>query len=52
MASGAAEIDFGGETLDMPNYGENAWPQMGSGDWAKYGFKEAAYQRNISMSTH
>lgn len=43
MATGAAEIDFGGETV-----GSNSYPAMGSGSFAAQGYKTAAYQRNVT----
>ncbi|MBV8359986.1 MAG: neprosin family prolyl endopeptidase [Deltaproteobacteria bacterium] len=42
MASGAAEIDYGGETV-----GTTSWPPMGSGAFANTGWQHAAYQRDI-----
>jgi len=45
MALGSAStVDFGGETfnLDLDN-----WPEMGSGDFAGDGWREAAYQKHI-----
>ncbi len=42
LASGAAEIDYGGETV-----GTTSWPPMGSGQMASAGWQHAAYQRDI-----
>jgi hypothetical protein len=42
MATGAAEVDYGGETV-----GTGVYPPMGSGSFAAQGYKFAAYQRNI-----
>jgi hypothetical protein len=42
MATGATEIDYGGETVSP-----DAYPPMGSGAFASEGYKKAAYQRNI-----
>jgi hypothetical protein len=42
MASGASEIDYGGETV-----GTTSWPPMGSGAFANTGWQHAAYQRDI-----
>jgi len=42
LASGATDIDFGGETV-----GNGSYPSMGSGQFADRGFKLAAYQRSI-----
>ncbi|MBV8056917.1 MAG: neprosin family prolyl endopeptidase [Deltaproteobacteria bacterium] len=42
MASNAANIDFGGETVD-----KTAWPPMGSGAFARTGYQQAAYHRAI-----
>ncbi|HEY0205440.1 MAG TPA: neprosin family prolyl endopeptidase [Acetobacteraceae bacterium] len=42
LASKAAEIDFGGETV-----GTTSWPPMGSGAMANAGWQHAAYQRDI-----
>jgi Neprosin len=42
MATGAAEIDYGGETVSSSVY-----PPMGSGNFASTGYKLAAYQRSI-----
>jgi len=42
MASGAASIDYGGETV-----GTTSWPPMGSGAFASAGWQQAAYQRDI-----
>jgi len=42
MATGATEIDYGGETV-----GNGSYPPMGSGEFAERGYKFAAYQRNI-----
>jgi hypothetical protein len=43
MALAAATVDFGGETC-----GTDRFPPMGSGAFAARGFKEAAYQRNVT----
>jgi hypothetical protein len=43
MATGATEIDFGGETV-----GTGAYPPMGSGAFAALGYRKAAYHRNIT----
>jgi hypothetical protein len=43
MATGATEIDFGGETV-----GNGAYPPMGSGAFAASGYSKAAYHRNIT----
>jgi hypothetical protein len=42
MASAAAEIDYGGETV-----GTTSWPPMGSGQFAATGWQHAAYQRGV-----
>jgi hypothetical protein len=42
MASGAAGIDYGGETV-----GTTSFPPMGSGVFANQGYQHAAYQRDI-----
>jgi hypothetical protein len=42
MASQAAEIDYGGETVGTTN-----WPPMGSGHFANEGFGKACFQRDI-----
>jgi len=42
MATGAAEIDYGGEVV-----GTTSWPPMGSGAFAADGWQKAAYQRDI-----
>jgi len=42
LATGATEIDYGGETV-----GNGSYPPMGSGEFAAKGYKFAAYQRNI-----
>ena len=42
MASHAAEIDYGGETV-----GTTSFPKMGSGAFANQGWQKAAYQRQI-----
>jgi hypothetical protein len=42
MATGAAEIDYGGETVNT-----DSWPPMGSGAFASAGNGQAAYQRDI-----
>jgi hypothetical protein len=42
MATGASEIDYGGETV-----GAGSYPPMGSGQFAIRGYKQAAYHRNI-----
>jgi len=42
LSKWATEVDFGGETV-----GTTSWPPMGSGGFAKTGFKQAAYQRQI-----
>ena len=42
MASHAAEIDYGGETV-----GTTSFPRMGSGAFANQGWQKAAYQRQI-----
>lgn len=43
LASGAARVDFGGETV-----GNGTWPPMGSGAFAAGGFGVACYQRLIA----
>jgi hypothetical protein len=43
MASHAAEIDYGGETV-----GTTSFPGMGSGHFAKEGWSKACYQRDIT----
>jgi hypothetical protein len=45
MTSGAASIDYGGETV-----GSTSWPPMGSGAFASEGWQQAAYQREIFYS--
>ena len=42
MATAAAEIDYGGETV-----GTTSFPPMGSGHFASEGFGKACYQRDI-----
>jgi hypothetical protein len=42
MASHAAEIDYGGETV-----GTTSFPKMGSGAFANQGWQKACYQRQI-----
>ena len=42
LASGAASIDYGGETV-----GTTSFPPMGSGAFANAGWQQAAYQRDI-----
>ena len=42
MATGAAEIDYGGETV-----GTTSFPPMGGGAFANQGYQHAAYQRDI-----
>jgi Neprosin len=42
LASKAAEIDYGGETV-----GTTSWPPMGGGAFANQGYQHAAYQRDI-----
>ena len=43
MATGANEIDFGGETV-----GATIWPQMGSGQFPSAGFGHAAFMKGIA----
>lgn len=42
LATNATDIDYGGET-----YGTTSWSPMGSGAFAKEGYRKAAYQTNI-----
>ena len=44
LASGATEIDYGGETVGVSSY-----PLMGSGQFAAQGKGRAAYHRNIYL---
>lgn len=46
LATGATEIDFGGETV-----GPGSYPPMGSGAFASERYQRAAYQRNIAYFT-
>lgn len=42
LSKAASEIDYGGEVV-----GTTIWPPMGSGQFAKKGFRYAAYDHNI-----
>jgi hypothetical protein len=44
LATGATEIDYGGETVGVSSY-----PPMGSGQFAAQGKGQAAYHRNIYL---
>jgi len=43
MARNSAESEFGGETFTSGA----VWPQMGSGKFAKAGFRQAAFQKTV-----